>query len=160
MTVRCYLGLGSNQADPQGQLSQALDRLAGTPGLHNLRCSRFYGSKAVGPGEQADYVNAVASVDTLLSPLALLDTLQQIENLHGRVRDVRWGPRTLDLDLLLYGEQTINTARLVVPHPRLAQRAFVLVPLAELAPDLTLPDGTCLSGLLDYASAEDLWLLQ
>lgn len=155
----CYIGLGSNLADPQRQLQQALSSLSTTPGISEIQCSRFYGSKAVGPGQQPDYANAVARLTTSLSPLALLDALQAIENQQGRERQVRWGARTLDLDLLLYSDQIINHPRLVVPHPRLTERPFVLIPLQELAPDLHLPDGTRLSGLLDYASADELWPL-
>ncbi len=159
MKHQCYIGLGSNLADPQRQLQQALSSLSSTSGISEVYCSRFYGSKAIGPGQQSDYVNAVARLETALSPLALLDALQTIENQQGRVRRERWGARTLDLDLLLYGDQVIDHPRLVVPHPRLTERSFVLVPLQELTPDLRLPDGTHLSGLLDYASADELWPL-
>ncbi len=94
----------------------------------------------MGPGDQPDYFNAVAAIDTALSAFALLDALQSIENAHGRTRSKeRWGPRTLDLDLLLFGDATIDDARLKVPHPGISERAFVLHPLYEIAPDLTLP---------------------
>jgi 2-amino-4-hydroxy-6-hydroxymethyldihydropteridine diphosphokinase len=94
----------------------------------------------MGPADQPDYINAVAAIDTLLTPLALLDALLGIERMHGRVRHAtRWGPRTLDLDVLVYGDRIITDPRLAVPHPGIVERAFVLLPLAEIAPDLTIP---------------------
>lgn len=146
--IGCYIGLGSNLDDPATQLRSALERIKEIPQSTLVECSGFYSSAPVGPGEQPDYVNAVASLDTELAPEALLDALQAIENLHGRERTLRWGARTLDLDILLYGTQQLSTPRLNVPHPRMAERNFVLEPLAELAPDLTMPDGTSLSALL------------
>lgn len=146
--TRCYIGLGSNLSDPAGQLRSALDALSRAPGVQLAECSGFYASAAIGPGEQPDYVNAVAALDTTLAPETLLDTLQGIEQQHGRERSVRWGARTLDLDILLFGAETIDTPRLSVPHPRMAERNFVLAPLAEIAPELTLPDGRSLQALL------------
>ncbi|HET8707795.1 MAG TPA: 2-amino-4-hydroxy-6-hydroxymethyldihydropteridine diphosphokinase, partial [Pseudomonadales bacterium] len=114
-------------------------------------------TKAIGPGEQPDYINAVAELLTELSPIALLDELQQIENDHGRERgEIRWTARTLDLDLLLYNRQQIGTARLNVPHPLLSERNFVLYPLHEIAPDLTLPNGTSVAALLARVSPEGI----
>ncbi|WP_299596956.1 2-amino-4-hydroxy-6-hydroxymethyldihydropteridine diphosphokinase [uncultured Microbulbifer sp.] len=146
--MRCYIGLGSNLADPAAQLRSALGQIRNVPQTTLVSCSDFYASAPVGPGEQPDYVNAVACLETALSPEALLDALQAIENLHGRKRTLRWGARTLDLDILLYGNQQLDTARLQVPHPRMAERNFVLEPLAELSPELTMPDGTSLRTLL------------
>ncbi|WP_199775478.1 2-amino-4-hydroxy-6-hydroxymethyldihydropteridine diphosphokinase [Microbulbifer pacificus] len=146
--TRCYIGLGSNLEHPAAQLKTALARMREIPQTQVLRCSGFYASAPIGPGEQPDYVNAVASLDTELNAETLLDALQAIENLHGRERVLRWGARTLDLDILLYGNETLDTARLCVPHPRMSERNFVLEPLAELAPDLTMPDGTPLQTLL------------
>lgn len=146
--TRCYIGLGSNLDDPAAQLRSALEQIQEIPHTTLVACSSFYASAPVGPGEQPDYVNAVARLDTELPPEALLDALQAIENRHGRERTLRWGARTLDLDILLYGNQQLDSARLCVPHPRMAERNFVLQPLAELAPDLSMPDGTALQTLL------------
>ncbi len=104
-----------------------------------MRVSSLYETAAVGVTDQADFLNAVAEAATSLSAAALLSALLNIENLLGRTRTYRWGPRVIDLDLLLYGEQQIALPELTVPHPRLRERAFVLVPLAEIAPELTLP---------------------
>lgn len=160
MTTLCYLGLGSNLGRPAEQLQQALTALREHPAIVLEQCSRFYGSKAVGPGQQGDYVNAVAAISTELPPEHLLTELQGIERHQGRTRTLRWGPRTLDIDILLYGDQTITTPRLQIPHPRLGERAFVLLPLSEIAPGLHLPNGTSLPSLLDYVSTDDVWLLQ
>ncbi|WOX06524.1 2-amino-4-hydroxy-6-hydroxymethyldihydropteridine diphosphokinase [Microbulbifer pacificus] len=154
--TRCYIGLGSNLADPAAQLRSAVARMHEIPQTEVCGCSSFYASAPIGPGEQPDYVNAVACLDTQLTAEALLDALQGIENLHGRERSLRWGARTLDLDVLLYGNDTLDTVRLIVPHPRMAERNFVLEPLAELAPDLTMPDGTPLQTLLAQCPANRL----
>lgn len=146
--TRCYIGLGSNLANPAAQLRSALDQIARIPDTAICGCSSFYASAPVGPGEQPDYVNAVAGLETGLAPEALLDALQAVEKAHGRERTLRWGARTLDLDILLFAEQSLDSARLTVPHPRMAERNFVLEPLAELVPDLKLPDGTPLQLLL------------
>jgi 2-amino-4-hydroxy-6-hydroxymethyldihydropteridine diphosphokinase len=156
----CYLGLGSNLDQPLAQLSAALTRIDKHPAMTLMASSRYYGSKAIGPGEQPDFVNAVVKIETALSSLQLLNDVQAIENLQGRKRNVRWGPRTLDIDILLYAEQVVDEPRLQIPHPRIAQRAFVLAPLQEIAPGLTLPNGTSLPRLLDYVSTDDVWLLQ
>ncbi len=156
----CYIGLGSNLDDPRSQITHALATLEAHPSIELVRTSSCYGSKAVGPGEQPDFVNAAAELRTRLEPLDLLHTLQAIETQQGRVRAVRWGARTLDLDILLYGNLQLSSNKLTLPHPRLQERPFVVVPLAEIAPGLTLPDGTCLDRLLDYASREDVWRLE
>ena len=138
--VRAFIGLGSNLDDPILQLTQACTELASLPECRALRCSSLYHSAPMGPQDQPSFINAVATLDTTLVPLALLDALQAIELRHHRVRDgERWGPRTLDLDLLLYGDEVIDEARLTVPHPGLIEREFVLHPLAEIAPDLRIP---------------------
>jgi len=138
--VRAYIGLGANLGDAAATLRTVLDELAGTPGILACRASGFYRTApvdATGP----DFVNAVAEVQTHLAPLALLDALQALETRHGRQRPYRNAPRTLDLDLLWYGDIALDTARLTLPHPRMHQRAFVLAPLGELAPGLILPQG-------------------
>lgn len=143
-----YIGLGSNLANPRAQVEQAFAELATLPNSKLLATSAFYSSIAVGPGEQPDYVNAAALLQTELTPLALLDALQEIEQAHRRVRIEHWGPRTLDLDILLLDQQTIDSERLKVPHPYLTQRNFVLYPLADIAPDLHLPNGSSLQELI------------
>lgn len=150
-----YIGLGSNLEDPLAQVMRAFEELAEIP-LTRLRArSSIYSSLPVGP-EQPDYINAAALLDTQLPPLALLDALQTIEQAHQRVRIQHWGPRTLDLDLLLYGDEQINLERLTVPHPYLTQRSFVLYPLADITPDLHLPDGSSLAELLAHCPADGL----
>ena len=140
MTTRAYIGLGSNLDDPAAQVRRALDLLVSLPGSRLYSHSSLYRSAPLGPADQPDYVNAVAALDTDLDAHALLHELQAIETEQGRVRgDQRWGPRTLDLDLLLYGDAVINDAELTVPHPGLPVRAFVLYPLMEIAPDLMVP---------------------
>lgn len=147
---RVYIGLGSNLAEPQQQLRGALQALAELPHSRLAAVSSLYGSDPLGPADQPRYVNAVAALDTSLAPLALLDALQRIELAQGRERKAeRWGPRTLDLDILLFGERLIDEPRLTVPHYHMQARAFVLYPLAEIAPaELVLPDGRTLVDLL------------
>ena len=154
--VRCYVALGSNLADPLTQVETALGALRRDPGLRLVAHSSWYRSTPVGPAGQPDYINGVAAVDTTLDPLPLLHHLQEIEDRQGRVRGEHWGPRTLDLDLLLYGERVIESTELTVPHPRLAERNFVLIPLAEIEPDLMLPCGTALASLLAHCPRDGL----
>lgn len=144
----CYIGLGSNLEDPHRQVSDALLELREIPNTELLSHSLLYRSDPVGPPGQPDYINAVAKLDTRLEPEALLDALQAIEQAHQRVRIEHWGPRTLDLDLLLYGNDQLDTARLKVPHPFMTERSFVLYPLAEIEPNLVLPKGDQLSDIL------------
>jgi 2-amino-4-hydroxy-6-hydroxymethyldihydropteridine diphosphokinase len=139
-TVTAYIGLGSNLADPVQQIQSARADCAAIPGVRELAFSSLYRSPPMGPQDQPDYVNAVMAVSTDLVALDLLRYLQGIEQKHGRVRtEQRWTARTLDLDLLLHGEHRIETAELTVPHPGLSQRAFVLYPLFEIAPELVVP---------------------
>ncbi|AZE85865.1 2-amino-4-hydroxy-6- hydroxymethyldihydropteridine pyrophosphokinase [Pseudomonas orientalis] len=146
---RIYIGMGSNLAAPQQQLRSAIDALAQLPGTTFAGVSAFYQSDSLLPG-QPRYTNAVAALDSELAPLDLLDALQAIENAQGRERLERWGPRTLDLDILLFGDRLLDEPRLKVPHYQMHLRPFVLYPLAELAPaNLQLPDGKSLSGLLE-----------
>ena len=147
-TERVFIGLGSNLADPAEQLRSALKALEQLPGSQLAGVSSFYVSDSLLPG-QPRFTNAVAALDTSLAPLVLLDALQSIELDQGRERHERWGPRTLDLDILLFGDHLIDEPRLKVPHYQIHLRAFVLYPLAELAPaNLQLPDGQRLSDLL------------
>lgn len=137
--MKAYVGLGANLGDPERTLRAALRGLDGLPGTGCLRSSAFYLNPPVGPQDQNHYTNAVAELETGLPPLQLLHWLLQLEHRHGRVRGRRWGPRTLDLDLLLMGDLRQHSARLTLPHPRLHQRAFTLYPLAELAPRIAIP---------------------
>ncbi len=140
--ITAYIALGSNLGDSRALLGSALaamDRLADT---RLVDVSPTYRSTAVGPGKQRDYLNLVARLETGLDAGKLLAQLQRIEADHGRQRREHWGPRTLDLDILLYGDATISTEALQVPHPRMAERNFVLYPLTDLAADLVLPCGT------------------
>lgn len=145
MMQTVYIALGSNLNNPLEQLKQAVEMLKTF--AMNFEVSPFYGSKPVGPQDQPDYVNAVAKFDTELSPTALLDKLQSIENEQGRVRLRRWGERTLDLDIILYGNEQIQTERLTVPHIEMKNREFVIVPLFDLTPDLVLPTGEKLADI-------------
>jgi 2-amino-4-hydroxy-6-hydroxymethyldihydropteridine diphosphokinase len=145
---RIYIGMGSNLAAPQQQLRNAIEALTQLPNTTFVGVSAFYQSDSLLPG-QPRYTNAVAELDSTLTPLELLDALQAIENDQGRERLERWGPRTLDLDILLFGDRLIDEPRLKVPHYQMHLRAFVLYPLTELAPaTLQLPDGRLLSDLL------------
>lgn len=145
---RIYIGMGSNLADPAEQLRNAVDALAQLPDARFVGVSAFYQSDSLLPG-QPRYTNAVAALDTSMEPLALLDALQAIELDQGRERHERWGPRTLDLDILLFGDRLIDEPRLKVPHYHMQARPFVLYPLAELAPaSLVLADGRSLEQLL------------
>lgn len=135
-----YIALGSNLGDPPEQLRTALHRLSTAPDIKLIAQSRYYRSAPLGPLGQPEYCNAVCAVETLLTPLALLERLQAIETDCGRTRDgPRWGARTLDLDMLLYDALIIDTPALKLPHPELLNRNFVLVPLAEIAAELELP---------------------
>ena len=139
-TITAYIGLGSNLADPVSQLKSARIAINSLARIEELAFSSFYHSPPMGPQDQPDYVNAVMAVATDLAALDLFRCLQKIEHEQGRVRTgARWGARTLDLDLLLYGDQQINHPDLIVPHPGIGERAFVLYPLQEIAPALTLP---------------------
>lgn len=138
--VTAYIGLGANLGDAQGTLREALASLDALADVRVVKTAPFYRTvpiDATGP----DFVNTVACLRTTLAPWHLLDALQAIENRHGRERPYRNAPRTLDLDLLLYADETISDERLVVPHPRMHERAFVLAPLADIAPDLVLAQG-------------------
>lgn len=134
---RAFIGLGANLGDPRRSVEEALAEIAALPQTRLLRRSSLYRTAPVEAGGP-DYVNAVAEVETVLAPLELLRALLAIEEAHGRRRSVRNAPRTLDLDLLLHGDTTVETPELTLPHPRLHQRAFVLEPLLEVAPGLVV----------------------
>lgn len=131
-----YIALGSNLENPLQKVTSAVAEIAT---LGNVRAqSPWYRSKAIGPGMQDDYINGVLCLETELEALTLLARLQAIEDRHGRLRTIRWGARTLDLDILLFNQCVINTDQLVVPHPRMTERNFVICPLSDIAPDLLL----------------------
>lgn len=142
MNSDAFIGLGSNLENPASQLARAVAELAALPCTTLVAQSPFYASKPVGPQDQPDFINGAVWLHTSLTPHALLDHLQRIEQAHDRQRLQHWGPRTLDLDILLFGAQNLNDSRLTVPHACLAQRDFALQPLLDMAPQLTLPDGT------------------
>ena len=133
-----YVALGANLGDPTATIRAAFGALANLPESRVKQCSSLYRTAPIGHTEQPEFINAVAALETTLAPEALLDALLDIENRFGRIRAEKNGPRMLDLDLLIYSDQQLNLPRLTLPHPRLHLRAFVLYPLAELAPDLTL----------------------
>ncbi|MEA3242555.1 MAG: 2-amino-4-hydroxy-6-hydroxymethyldihydropteridine diphosphokinase [Pseudomonadota bacterium] len=138
--VLAYIGLGSNLDNPESQLKTAIEALTGLPQTRLQARSSLYRSAPMGPQDQPDYLNAVVQLSTGLEPEALLDKLQGIEQAQGRVRAQHWGPRTLDLDILLYGEDVVATERLKIPHPGIAERSFVLYPLAEINGQLEIPE--------------------
>ena len=148
-----YIGLGANLGDAHGTLMRALAELGALPNTRLRRRSRLYRSAPV-QTDGPDFLNGVAELDTGLAPLALLDHLQAIELAHGRERPWRNAPRTLDLDLLLHGDSCLDTDRLVLPHPRLHQRAFVLAPLSELRADLVMPGHGPIAALLAACTAQ------
>lgn len=141
------IGLGANLGDAEATLKSAVSALRRLPDSALTGLSCLYRSAPLGPAGQPDYFNAAARLQTNLTAHALLQQLQAIENQHGRLREVRWGARTLDLDLLLYGHDEISTKDLIVPHTELKNRNFVVIPLLDLDPALTLPDGTALATL-------------
>lgn len=158
--IDAFLGLGSNLASPLQQLQTCVEALNHLAEIDVVAISPFYGSTAIGPGEQPDYVNGAAHIRTTLPPEFLLQTLQAIEQQHGRERGpVRWLPRTLDLDILLYGNDIVEHPNLHIPHPRMQERNFVLLPLFDLAPDLILPDGKALRDLINACDNTGIWRL-
>ena len=160
--ITAYIAVGSNLADPVSQAKQAIEALKTLPNSEFVQASSLYSSTPMGPQNQPDYINAVAVLATRLSPLDLLDALQAIERQQGRTRDgERWGPRILDLDLLLYADQQIQNERLSVPHPGLGERNFVLYPLYDIAgEDLVIPGLDTLGHLLEACPRQGLELLE
>lgn len=143
-----YIGLGSNLSDPQAQIITAIEKLKQLDGGNVIKISSLYFSRPMGPQDQPDYMNAVVALETNKSAIELLEQLQHIETITGRIRKSdRWGARILDLDIILFDQQVINTTRLTIPHYGLKQREFVLLPLAEITNDLFLPDGDSIDEL-------------
>lgn len=154
--IQVYIGLGSNLDDPIAQIDKAIATLQDHQHVSHLLVSKIYASKPVGPQDQPDYINAVAGFQTSLKPIELLDELQAIEQAHCRIRERHWGPRTLDLDLLLYGQETIESHRLTVPHSFMLERGFVIKPLSDIAPDTLLSNGNTVSKQLTLLDTSDL----
>lgn len=150
-----YIAIGSNLASPLEQVNAAVQALGEIPQSRVVAVSSFYRTPPLGPQDQPDYLNAAVVLETALDAETLLDNTQRIELQQGRVRKAeRWGPRTLDLDIMLFGHETINTERLTVPHYDMKNRGFMLWPLFEVAPDLLFPDGISLKSILDGLNAE------
>jgi 2-amino-4-hydroxy-6-hydroxymethyldihydropteridine diphosphokinase len=137
--VTAYIALGANLEDPRRQVLAGIDALTSLPRTQWAAASSLYRTSPVGYADQPDFINAVVCICTALTPRALLEHLLAIERTHGRVREFPNAPRTLDLDILLYGEQLVDEPGLTIPHPRMHERAFVLAPLAEIAPEITIP---------------------
>jgi 2-amino-4-hydroxy-6-hydroxymethyldihydropteridine diphosphokinase len=157
MTIRVYVGLGSNLEDPVAQVLEAVEELEMIPDSILVSRSSLYRGKPMGIADQPDYVNAVVAMDTLLSAENFLQELIRIEDLQGRVRDgEEWGPRIIDLDLLMYGKQKINTPDLIVPHPGMHERDFVIIPLSELAGDVNVPGQGRLTALINKCENHSL----
>ena len=156
--MRCYIGLGSNLSQPLQQLNSAKDKIVNLPDTGLKKCSSIYQSTALTLDDepQNDYLNAVIEIETTLTAEMLLDSLQQIELSQGRVREKRWGARTIDLDILLYGNQEIKTGRLVVPHNEIENRNFVLIPLFQISPELEIPGKGILKNILNNVSDQAL----
>ena len=155
--VSVYIGIGSNLDDPIAHVTQAIEELRLLPNTDLFCTSSLYKSAPMGPADQPDYINAVCEMLTGLAPLELLDELQAIEQAHGRIRHAeRWGPRTLDLDILLFGEKIISNERLQIPHPGLDQRSFVLYPLQEITPELSIPGAGRLADLIENCDRSGL----
>jgi 2-amino-4-hydroxy-6-hydroxymethyldihydropteridine diphosphokinase len=150
-----YIAIGSNLASPLEQVNAAVQALGEIPESRIIAVSSFYRTPPLGPQDQPDYLNAAVVLETALAAETLLDNTQRIELQQGRVRKAeRWGPRTLDLDIMLFGHETINTERLTVPHYDMKNRGFMLWPLFEVAPDLTFPDGISLKAILESLNTE------
>ncbi|MFH7927544.1 2-amino-4-hydroxy-6-hydroxymethyldihydropteridine diphosphokinase [Enterobacter roggenkampii] len=150
-----YIAIGSNLASPLEQVNAAVQALGEIPQSRTVAVSSFYRTPPLGPQDQPDYLNAAVAIETDLDAETLLDNTQRIELQQGRVRKAeRWGPRTLDLDIMLFGDEVIHTERLTVPHYDMKNRGFMLWPLFEIAPDLIFPDGSTLNAILQSLNAE------
>lgn len=161
MPERVFIGLGGNLGDVPSTLKQAIARISALPGVACVAHSGFYRTPPWGGIAQPDYINAVLELDTVLEPQELLEQLLDIERRHGRDRsgELHWGPRTLDCDILLYGDRVLAGGSLTIPHPRMTQRAFVLVPLAELDGNLTVPGQGTVRALLESLAPQPIHLI-
>lgn len=158
-TVAAFIGVGSNLDEPVSRVRGALGELERLPATRVVQCSSLYRTAPVGYLDQPDFINAVARIETALDPHRLLAALLEIETRYGRVRSVLNAPRTLDLDILLYGDRTIGERGLNVPHPRMHERAFVLVPLAEIAPEIVIPGHGRAAALLAKVASDGVSLI-
>lgn len=157
MSDVAYIGLGSNIDEPQAQIRAALGHIQAHEQISIQQCSHLYASAPMGPKNQPDYINAVIKITTSLTPIELLDVLQKIEKDHGRNRSgERWGPRTLDLDILLFNNLSMDNDRLTLPHYGMADREFVMVPLFEIEPDMVMQDGKTIAFWVAQCSFENL----
>lgn len=154
--MKVFIGLGSNLADPQTQVLSARQALSALPMTQYITMSSLYKSPPMGPQDQPDYINAVVELETTLTPQVLLKELQAIEQNQGRVKRRHWGERTLDLDILLYGDHQIDESDLHVPHKGIAERAFVLYPLAEIVPNIEIPTHGHIAELLALCPKDNI----
>jgi 2-amino-4-hydroxy-6-hydroxymethyldihydropteridine diphosphokinase len=155
--VICFVGVGSNMDDPASRCIKAMKHISSTNGVNLLRRSSLYKTEPVGPVGEGWFINAVAEIRTVLTVHELLGALQVIENNMGRVRNEKWGPRIIDLDILLYGQEVIRNEYLVIPHPELHKRRFVLAPLCEIASYMIHPAfGVSIRGLMDRLNDESI----
>ncbi len=154
MTVTSFIALGSNLGEPENNVKQALHLMNAHPEIKVLRVAPLYLTEPVGYEDQEWFHNTVAEIETALSPRQLMEALQVFENQLGRVRTIRWGPRTIDLDIALFDDRVINEPDLEIPHPRMEERAFVLAPLADLVPELTLPSGRPIKDVLNQVTGK------
>jgi len=159
MTI-AYIGLGSNMESPRQHITTAIHSLGEIQSTDILNVSSLYKSKPLGPQNQGDYINAVVQIETEMEPTELLDCLQAIENEHGRVRAEHWGPRIIDLDILMFGDEIIQNNILTIPHPEITNRSFVIVPLAEIDPACVIPGKGLVSDLLLEIDQDGLEILQ
>ncbi len=160
MFIKSYIALGSNLKKPLQQIDQGLDGLSKLQ-KSNLIChSNYYKSKTIGPDGQPDTINAVALLETELSPFELLKALHKLEEKQGRIRTVRWGPRIIDLDIILYGNYCIDTPKLTIPHKESYKRDFVLLPLSEIVPDLYFPTGENVSFLASKCTTKTISVIK
>ena len=159
MTI-AYIGLGSNMKSPKRQIESAIKSIEEMATIQVLKVSSLYKSKPIGPQNQDDYINAVAKIGTDLMPYELLECMQSIENKQGRIRKERWGPRTLDLDILMFGDEIIKDDKLTIPHLDIENRSFVLAPLAEIDFDCLIPGKGIARDLLTIIGQEDLEIIQ
>tara|TARA_R110002072_G_scaffold77125_1_gene180218 strand:+ start:16850 stop:17341 length:492 start_codon:yes stop_codon:yes gene_type:complete len=161
--ITVYIGLGSNlgrdHVSPDQNISSAIDAFGEIQSTQMISASSFYESKPIGPQDQDNYINAVVKLETDLDAITLLDRLQAIENAHGRERKQHWGPRTLDLDILLFGDHIIHDERLTIPHPEICHRSFVLVPLAEIEPECIIPGKGLVTDLVLKVDQTELKLI-
>jgi len=151
-----YIGLGSNLDNPELHVSKAIDDIKLINNCDFISSSSLYKTPPMGPQDQPDYINAIVKIQSGISALELLDELQALEQHHHRVRTVRWGARNLDLDIILYGTQEIDSIRLKIPHPGLYVRAFVLYPLLEIEPNLSLPNGATIAAQVESLGEQDI----